>query len=569
MTAPDYIILAGFFVVMLAIGGYFAGRMKNLQDFFSGSRQVPWWVSGISLYMTTFSAFTFVAYSTIAYNEGFVAITIWWLSVPCAFLTAHFLAARWRRAASTSPLEYLETRFGPSLRQSFAWLGVPLIVIDDGLKLFVIGKMVTISFGIEHEQGLLWSIVACGLIILVYTFLGGLWAVMITDFVQFLVMATAVIVLIPLAWARVGGLGSFYAQTPDGFWTPTGEAYPAPWLIAFTLVLLLTYAVKWPYVQRYYSVATDREARKVGYLVAALMFIGPPLLFFPAMAARVFMPDVANANDVYPLLCRELLPVGMLGVVIAAMFSATMSMLSSDYNSGASVITNDLFKRLWGGALPDKALVWVARFSTLIIGLLALGMAVLLAGRGEPPDLVNIMAGLFSVLLPPIAIPMVAGLLNRHASNAGALAGFLAGAAAGVAGYALSLWGNDLAYLATVTYMTWITSTPTLITLVLVSMFYPDDEKKGRQIMVFLHGLTVRENMSGTGVKPLGNDATIAVRIIGIACMALGVLLITAIVATGSFGPGKMTMAVGAVMAVAGALTAVVLPLFRKTQSDK
>ena len=141
LHTADYWVLAGFFVVMMMIGLVYAARMRNLKDFFGGGRHVPWWLAGVSLYMTTFSAFTFVSYSAIAYRDGFVAVTVWWFSIPGCLLSAYFLARRWRRAATTSPVEYLETRFSPFLRQCFSWFGVPLIVLDDALKLFVIGTM--------------------------------------------------------------------------------------------------------------------------------------------------------------------------------------------------------------------------------------------------------------------------------------------------------------------------------------------------------------------------------------------------------------------------------------------
>ncbi|GMV92548.1 MAG: sodium-coupled permease [Candidatus Hydrogenedentota bacterium] len=553
-AAADYAILTGFFVVMLAIGLYYANRMKDLKDFFSGGRQVPWWVSGISLYMTTFSAFTFVAYSALAYQHGFVAITIWWFSVPSCLFSAYFLAARWRRAATTSPLEYIETRFGPALRQGFSWIGLPLIVIDDGLKLFVIGKMVTVSLGLQYDYSLHLAIAACGAIILVYTFLGGLWAVMITDVIQFVIVAVAVIVLVPLALGRVGGLSGFFEGLPEGFSTPTGGSYTWPWLIAFGVVLLLTYATKWPYVQRYYSVASDRDARKVGYLVAALMFFGPPLLFLPAMAARIFMPDITNYNDVYPLLCRELLPVGMLGVIIAAMFSATMSMLSSDYNAGASVITNDIVKRFFGKSFSDRALVLTGRVSTFLIGGLALGIALILASAQDKEDLVNYMAQLFGVLMPPVAIPMMAGLLTRKASNAGAMAAFITGTAFGVAAYVAG--GNeDLSYLRSVTYLTWITAVPTTIVLVVVSTLAPNSPERRERIAQFLSGLTARD-LSAKADLDEGGDASLAVRVIGLASAALGAIMIAAVLLTASARDGWISIAVGIFLLALGGLTA-------------
>lgn len=554
IALPDYIIIAGFFAVMMAIGLYYANRMKDLGDFFSGGRQVPWVVSGISLYMTTFSAFTFVAYSALAYTHGFVAITIWWLSVPCCFLTARLLAGRWRRAATTSPLEYIGTRFGPGLRQGFAWIGLPLIVVDDALKLFVIGKMVTVSLGITHPQGLPIAIAVCGVIILGYTFLGGLWAVLITDVIQFVVVAVAVAVLIPLALHRVGGFGSFLEQTPGGFWRPVAGDYTWPWVLAFGAVLLLTYAAKWPYVQRYYAVGSDAEARKVGYLVGVLMFAGPPLLFFPAMAARVFMPGIPDANDVYPLLCRELLPVGMTGIVIAAMFSATMSMLSSDYNAGASVITSDIVKPLLGKGVSERKLVWVARWSTFLIGILALGIALILARAANLEDLVKYMARLFGTLMPPVAIPMAAGLLSHRASNRGAILGFLLGTAFGIGAFFLSQQ-PALAYLGTVTWITWITILPTTFGMVLGTLLLPDGEDRKRAVAEFLEGLTATRS-GGKAAWNEGGDALVAIRIICVASAALGLLMLLSIVFTGNVSGGRLTLGVGAGLAIAGTLAA-------------
>ena len=494
-------------------------------------------------------------FRSLAYQYGMVAITIWWFSVPSCLFSAYFLAAKWRRAATTSPLEYIETRFGPALRQGFSWIGLPLIIVDDGLKLFVIGKMVTVSLGFGFEYGLHVSILVCGAIILVYTFLGGLWAVMITDVIQFVIVAVAVLVLVPLALDRAGGLSGMMGNLPLEFARPVGGTYTWPWLFAFGVVLLLTYATKWPYVQRYYAVNTDRDARKVGYMVAVLMFVGPPLLFLPAIAARVFMPGVSNPNDVYPLLCRELLPVGMIGVIIAAMFSATMSMLSSDYNAGASVITNDIVKRLAGRELCERALVWTGRGATTLIGGLALGIALLLAGAQEKEDLVNYMAQLFGVLMPPVAIPMMAGLLSRKASNAGALCAFLVGTVCGVSAYVLS-YHDALAYLRGVQWLTWISAAPTIVVLVAVSAAIPDPSGRASQIAQFLAGLTGREAPGKTAFDAHG-DATVAVRMIGMASAALGAVIFLAVVATAPLGEAWLSVGAGVFLMLFGTLVAV------------
>jgi solute:Na+ symporter, SSS family len=553
LATADYIILGGFFVVMLGVGVFYAGRMHNLRDFFSGSRQVPWWLAGISLYMTTFSAFTFVSYSALAYQHGFVAVAIWWFSIPGCLLSAWFLASRWRRAATTSPVEYLETRFGPVLRQAFSWFGIPLIVLDDALKLFVIGTMVAVSMGFAGDPAVMWAIAACGLIMLTYTLLGGLWAVLITDFVQFVVMGIAVLVLAPLAWARAGGGTEIVAHLPAGFAEITSGAYTWAWLLSFAVILALTFATKWPYVQRYYAARSDREARWVGYLVAALTFVTPPLLFFPALAARAFLPEVADANQVYPLVCQALLPVGMMGIMLAAMFSATMSMLSSDYNAVASVVTNDILKRLFMRDASDKALVITARLATLFVGLLAMALAILFARAKGLEDLVQYMARLFAALLPPVALPMMAGLLSRRTSNAGALAGFFAGATCGIVAYVLS-YQEGLDYLRTVPYLTWITLVPTAAGLILGSVLMPNSQRKQAVVAQFLEGL---RRQPGEKVSLVASgDAAVALRIIGSTIALLGLILLLGVLATANVAATTISIVVGAIM-IAGGVAAV------------
>ncbi len=554
LQAADYIVVGGFFVVMLGIGAYFAKSMRSLKDFFCGGNRVPWWVSGVSLYMTTFSAFTFVSYSALAYNEGLVCITIWWLTVPCAIIGARYFASRWRRIDATSPVEFIEHRYGPALRQGFSWAGVPLIVFDDALKLYVIGTMVTVSFGIENEYAMPAAIAVCGTIMLAYTLMGGLWAVMITDFVQFIIMGTAVLVMTPLVLSKAGGFGAIIEQAPPGFWRLTSDNFSVSWLIPFSLVMFLSYTTRWSIVQRYYSVGTDADARKVGYTLGILTFIGVPLLFLPAYAARVFLPGIEDANTVYPLVCRAVLPVGLFGMVIAGMFSATMSMLSSDYNAVASVVTNDIYKRLFAPKASERSLVLIGRLSTLGIGMAAVVIAVILSQAKELEDLVGIMAKVFSLLLPPIGIPMVFGLLTRRVSEKGALAGFVTGAACGAVAYTMSYLG-DYEYLRSVPYLTWITGVPTLSLMLFLSFLFPDSTEKRAAVVQFLAGVSGETSIEHEKAEPKPggtSDTKVAIGIIGLATAAIGGLLLVSVLLTVDARDATLSITVGALLLIAG-----------------
>ncbi len=546
LALADYVIIAGFFVVMLAIGLYYSGKMRNLQDYFSGSQKIPWWLSSISFYMSSFSAFTFVSYSALAYQYGWVAVTMYWVTVPAALLSAYFFATRWRRAANTSPLEYIEERFGPALRQGLAWLGIPVKMIDDGLKLYAIGTLV--SAGLDFP--LSWGVLLSGGIMLTYTFLGGLWAVIITDFVQFVVMILAVAVLVPLSLMKIGGVTGFLENIPSGFFALTTPKYNWIYLFSFFVIIALNYSTSWSLVQKYYSVRRDAEARKVGYLVAALNIIGPPLFFFPAMAARIYLPDLANANEVYSLLCRTLLPLGMTGMLIAAMFSATMSMISSDYNSVASVLTNDVYRRFRGARQTDASLLLVARLCTLAVGLASILIAWVVMKNPGQGDLFQLMVRLFSIFLPPVALPMLAGLITRRISNAGGLAGLLLGMLTGLLVYAVG-GGEAYAFLRNEPVITTCTFLSTALGILAGTWWRPSTPKQDAVIGEFFHRIESPE--TPPPAFSAGTPTSSPLPVIGVSIGSLGLLLIGVMMLT-SIREGLVSLLVGFIMLGIGIL---------------
>jgi len=432
VATPDYAMLIGYFALMLAIGIYFYRHMRGMKDYFSGGNSIPWWLSGVSFYMSSFSAAAFIFYPSLCYRYGWVGVTLLWVAVPATLFSVLLFAKKWRRARIDSPVEYIETRYSPLLRQLFAWQGVPVKMIDDGIKLVAIGTFVSVGMGVDMQL----SMIGSGLVILAYTFMGGLWAVTVTDFVQFVVLTAAIIIVLPLSIARAGGPAAFAGNAPQGFFAMTSPEYPWVYVILLALLYCLAWSsINWSLIQRYYCVPRERDAVKVGWLVVILYIIGPPLMFVPAMAAQQFLTGIAD-KDVYPTLCITLLPTGMLGLVIAAMFAATMSMLSSDYNVCAAVLTSDVYRRLVRPGATQRELVLVGRSLTILVGLVALGVALLIV-QGSGEDLFRTMVTLFSIATAPVAVPMILGLLSRRVTNRSAIAGFLCGLAAGVLFYLL------------------------------------------------------------------------------------------------------------------------------------
>ncbi|HTK38325.1 MAG TPA: sodium:solute symporter family protein [Pyrinomonadaceae bacterium] len=434
LHTADYLIIAGYFLLLTLIGLYFWRKMKHVRDFFTGGNAIPWWLAGVSFYLTGFSAFTFVAYSEMAYRFGFVSVTLAWSSAAAMVIGTIFLAGRWRRAGLISPVEFLEERYSGPIRQVIAWLGIPLKVIDDGLKIYATGVFVSVGLGFDLKM----SIILSGVVMLAYTFMGGLWAVVVTDFVQFIILTLGVIVLFPIVFSQFDSFGSFLASTPPGFNAPVSEPFSLIYVFAFYLLITLSYNGNWAFAQKFYSTRDERDARKAGMLAVALKIIGPPLFILPAMAARTLLPELMTPPNspqyTYAALSLKFLPVGLMGLMVAAMFSATMSTLSGDYNVMASVITEDIYRRLFDKNATQKRLVIVGRAATLLIGVLTVLIGISLIASAKK-GLFEVMVTVFGLFVGPMLIPMLAGLLVRKVTWRGAAAGIATGFVSGLSFY--------------------------------------------------------------------------------------------------------------------------------------
>ena len=160
---------------------------------------------------------------------------------------------------------------------------------------------------------------------------------------------------------------------PAGFHSPVNGPYNWLYVVGFACVMFVSYNASWSLAQKYYSVPNERDASKAAYLSAGLSFIGAPLMILPAILGRHFLPDLASSGrsaDTYVLLVIRLLPEGMVGIILAAMFSATMAAVSSDFNAIASVLTEDIYHRLIASNASQRRLLNVGRWLTLGLGAL-------------------------------------------------------------------------------------------------------------------------------------------------------------------------------------------------------
>ena len=424
LQSLDYIIIITYMVLMAGIGIFLGKYIKNIGDYFKGGSGVSWIAGGISNFMTKFSTFVFVAYAGIAYSDGLVAVTLMWSTILPSLLAVFIYAKIWKRAGIISPVEFLETRFNGSIRQIFSWSGVFLKLLDDMIKLYSIGIFVTAASGIPFHTAVLF----CGLVVAVYTVVGGFLAVVVTDVVQFVILFLATFILLPLAYHAAGGFSNMQKAIPDNMSFFNGHRGTVSFLTVYYITIIIKYLGNWTFIQRFYSARTENDGKKIGWLTAALFLVFPVIFLFPSVAARVIIPDLQNPEMAYVSLCLKLLPAGIMGLMIAAMFASTMSVLSAEFNVTASVLTRDIYQRLFRKNAQPKETLWVARIMTLGVGLIVSLGALYVDKLGGAFQVNQYLAGIFSI---PMIIPVIMGVLFWRPQPWGAVASMVVGIGAG------------------------------------------------------------------------------------------------------------------------------------------
>lgn len=425
-------------MLVLLVGVYYRRRMRSAEDYFAGGHSIPWWLAAVSHYMSSASALSFVSYAQLGYVYGFTSISLIWMSVPGGIAGGLIFARQWRRARVVTPVEFLERRFNPFVRQLLAWAGIPMKVAEDGLKLFATSIFIAVGLGIP----VIWAVVTCGIITIVYTFMGGLWALIVTDYIQFLMKMIALTILVPLAIWRAGGLHHAVLALPKGFFHPTAGPYNWIYLVGWAVMLTITLNGSWALAQKFYSVKDEREASKASYFSAFLHLIGGPLMILPAILARTFLPDLIAQHrtaDVYVLLVIKLLPAGMVGIVIAAMLSATMATVSADFSSIASVLTKDVYQRLFSPDASPRKLLNVGRLVTLLVGGISLSIGIYISQGGDQA-LFHLMVLLASGFIAPSFVPLMGALVSRRLNWQGVTVGYFLGLAVGLSLLGLRTW---------------------------------------------------------------------------------------------------------------------------------
>lgn len=529
----DLTVVAAYVVLMLAVGGVFARYVKSAKDLFAAGGNAPWWVAGISSYMTLFSAGTFVVWGSLAYVFGWLAITIQWAVAVGMMVVTVFLSRRWKRTGIDSPIQFLEERFSFGVRQLYVWGRIPFGVLMAAQAIYSVSVLAHDQIGAGYTLNMVIAIMTA--IVVIYTVLGGLWAVLTTDVLQFFVVTLVTLLSLPLALSEVGGLGMFMEKAPAGFFQLAQHAsdYVEPhhvnftWGYFFGWVLFQIFCVGawWEIIQRFQSCRSEKDARRSGWVVVVFYTIMPIFWLGPLMVYRVIDSSyydpaaplaTRQAEVAYVAMCRRLFPVGLTGLALAAMISATGSMVNSSLNVMSTVVARDLYARLFRKNASGKELLLVGRATIAGFGVLITFLAWQIQSWG---GVVEYLFRIFNILAGPLAVPFVWGIVSRRTSATAVWLAVLGGVGVcSVIEFALPRYDWEIALPGKVLAST---AVPLAILIVGSAIARPSLQKR-RMIDAFFK--RINTPLSIVDERPAASYAPIA--LIGVLITVLGVALL-------------------------------------------
>jgi Na+/proline symporter len=426
LTKYDYIVICFAMTFTFSLGFVFSNFSKNAKDYFRGGGTVMWWMVGASAFMTMFSAWTFTGAAGKAYQDGYIVAMIFYGNALGYFCNYLFSSYRFRQMRVDTPIETVRHRFGPVNEQVFTWLQVPIGIMYAGIWLYGLAIFVSAVFDIKTSITI-WTV---GGIIVVVSVTGGSWAIVASDFIQTLILMTISIVLavLTLSHPAIGGFTGLVEKVPSHFINWTEAARPGivvPWVFAaFLKQFVSTNNMYDSY--RFVSVRDSAGARKASLLACFLMLLGPLIWFIPPMAAQVLEPNIA---EVFPLLEAEkpgkaieaayvymgiqTLPQGMLGLLVCAIFAATMSSMDSGVNRNAGIFVKSFYHPIFKPNASPRHLLITGRIVSLVFGGLIITAAFWYASLKDLP-LFDIMLLFGSLVALPLTIPLVMGWMFKN-----------------------------------------------------------------------------------------------------------------------------------------------------------
>lgn len=432
----DAVILTVSILAAVVVGVYFSKKQKSTNAYFAASGNVPAWAVGMSMFATIISSVTFLAYPGAAYGGNWILL-VQGLMVPIILVgLIGFIVPLYRKVIKLSTYEYFERRFGMFARfyssvafilENFSKMGAVLYLMGLAMAMFTGGMDIRTI------------IIAVGVVIIVLTYLGGMEAIIWMDVVQgFLLIGGGLITIIMLFCLTDGGPATIFSVAAEYKKIDFGP-YTMDLTQTTFLVMVLNgmfyavqkYGTDQSIVQRYLTARDDKSAKKASYLGvlmsvpawALFMFVGTCLFVYYHINTGI-LPAGIKDDEVFPFFIATEMPVGIVGLIVAALAAGAISSIDSSINCISACVVEDYYSRLRPKA-SDKSKLWVGKASVLVVGIGSILVALLYVFWGGQGVLGSLF-GLYAIISAGIVGIFLLGLFSRRANWQGLYVGIAA-----------------------------------------------------------------------------------------------------------------------------------------------
>jgi Na+/proline symporter len=418
----DYLSIVFYFVFVITVGVVFSRRNKNTSDYFRGGGIMPWWMAGVSAWMASFSAWTFTGAAGKVYQSGPYALLLYYSNIAAYVIILVFTCYRFRRMRSVTPMEAIRARYGAATQQFVTWIRLPFLLFFGGVGLNTVGVFMAGAFGVE----LPYVIMVLGGMVTFVSLVGGAFGVAASDFVQMFLVVTVTLVISAFALFEpaVGGFSGLLKEVPASHFHWSGIARPE-FILLWFLALTFNNIFYWNSMEmsaKYLMARSDAHARKMALFPLLGTIVGPLLWILPPMVASVvhpgglghLLPTLSHPEEgAFLVTAHDVLPAGMLGLLIAGIFGATLSNLDASVNQGVGIFVRNFYLPVIHPQCPERKLLIISKCCTAAFGLLIIQIGLIISQQRT--------AGLFDFLNQagvglwlPLAVPMCLGLFYKR-----------------------------------------------------------------------------------------------------------------------------------------------------------
>lgn len=414
LTTLDIIIIFAYLGSLWGVGLWVAYRHREHAADFMLNRRYSWFNIGSSIFATNIGPSFLIGCAAAGFAAGIVTANFEWLAWIFLFLLGTVCAPHYIRMRITTMPEFIRGRFGPQAADFLSYYGLfTVVVMWIGADLFVGGKLMNQILGYPEWQ----CMIALALVFMSFTVAGGFSAVMVTDTIQAILMIGSMLVLNAIAFHKVGGLASFIERVPGDFWQVFRPAddMKYPWIaivLGYPVGGFWFWCTDQTIVQRMLG-ARDLRQAQYGTIYTGLLKILPPFLFtLPGIFCVALQPDIEKANNAFQTMLSAYMPKGMLGLMIAVLFAASVAGVAGGLNAFSTIFTLDIYKNKFRPESTDRHLKMVSRSTIIVVTFVAVGAALLL--QGSKKNVFDTLQSVICFFAPPIASVFLLGLIWKR-----------------------------------------------------------------------------------------------------------------------------------------------------------